>query len=95
MVANGVMYEASSSLTYYSVVSRDSVHLDFLIDELHSLDIMVCDVGDSYLNAPCREKIWFAAGPDQRPEKMGKKMVRARDLYGIKSSGADWRTMFA
>jgi hypothetical protein len=86
MVANGAMTEAPASLTYSSVVSRDSVRLAFLIAELNGLDIMACDVG-ACLNAPCREKIWFAAGAEHG-EKRGKVMVVVRALYGLKSSGA-------
>jgi hypothetical protein len=93
-VANGAKTEAPASITYSSVVSRDSVRLAFLIAEMNDLDIMACDVGNAYLNAPCREKIWFVAGPEHG-EKRGKVMVVVRALYGLKSSGAAWRTMFA
>jgi hypothetical protein len=51
-----------ASITYSSVVSRDSVQLAFLIAALNDLDILSCDIGNAYLNAPCREKIWFEAG---------------------------------
>ena len=56
-VANGSKTEAPLSITYSSVVSRDSVRLAFLIAALNDLDIMSCDIGNAYLNAPCREKI--------------------------------------
>ena len=46
-VAGGHTTEAPTSITYSSVVSRDSVRIGFLIAALN----------DSYLNAPCREKI--------------------------------------
>jgi hypothetical protein len=69
MVANGAMTEAPASLTYSSVVSRDSVRLAFLIAELNDLDIMAYDVGNAYLNAPCREKIWFKAGAEHGDKK--------------------------
>ena len=62
MVTNISTIKAPSSLTYYSVVSRDSVCITLLIAELNDLDVMDCDVGNAYLNAPCREKIWFVAG---------------------------------
>ena len=58
-VAGGHMTEAPSSVTYSSVVSRDSVRLAFLIAELNGLDIMTCDIGNAYLHAPYREKVWF------------------------------------
>ena len=62
MVANGSTTEEPSSITYSSVVSRDRVHIAFLVAELNDLDVMAYDVGNAYLNAPCRGKIWFVAG---------------------------------
>ena len=93
-VANGSTTEAPASITYSSVVSRDSVRLAFLIAALNDLDIMSCDIGNAYLNAPCREKIWFKAGIECGEDK-GKVMIITRALYGLKSSGAAWRSMFA
>jgi hypothetical protein len=61
-VAGGHTTEALASITYSSVVSRDSICIAFLIAGLNDLDIMACDIGNAYLNAPCREKIWFEAG---------------------------------
>jgi hypothetical protein len=55
---------------------------------------MSCDIGNAYLNAPCREKIWFKAGIECGEHK-GKVMIVTRALYGLKSSGAAWRSMFA
>ena len=51
MLENRAMNEAPSSLTYYYVVVRESVYLEFLKDELNDMDIMACDVGNEYLNA--------------------------------------------
>jgi hypothetical protein len=61
-VAGGHMTQPASSLTYSSVVSRDSVRLAFLIAALNGLSVVSCDIWNAYLNAPCREKIWFQAG---------------------------------
>jgi hypothetical protein len=55
---------------------------------------MSCDIGNAYLNAPCREKIWFRSGIECGEHK-GKVMIVTRALYGLKSSGAVWRSMFA
>jgi hypothetical protein len=49
-------------MTYSSVVSRDSVRLAFLIAALNDINIISCDLENAYLNAPCREKIWFEGG---------------------------------
>ena len=93
-VAGGHMTDTPTSLTYSSVVSRDSVKIAFLIAALNDLDLMACDIGNAYLNAPCREKIWFEAGPECG-ELAGKVCKLVRALYGLKSSGAAWRAMFS
>ena len=86
MVSNEAVTKAPSSITYFSVVSRENFHLDFLIAELNDLDVMGCDVGNACLDAPCQEKIWFTSGTENNPEKKGKVMVMVIALYGLKSS---------
>ena len=54
---------------------------------------MTCDIVNSYLNTPCRDNSWFAAGLQHVPKKTGKIMVMVWDLYGLKSRGADQRKM--
>jgi hypothetical protein len=84
------MTETPASLTYSSVVSRDSVRIAFLIAALNDLDILSCDISNAYLNAPCREKIWFVAG-HEFGSRQGQVVKVVRALYGLKSSGAAWR----
>lgn len=93
-VAGGHMTETPAGICYSSVVSRDSVRLAFLVAAVNDLDILACDIGNAYLNAPCREKIWFEAGPECGRSMQGKVMKLVRALYGLKSSGASWRQMF-
>jgi hypothetical protein len=92
IVAGGHTTETPSSLTYSSVVSRDSVRIAFLYAALNDLDVMSCDVSNAYLNAPCREKIWFVAGPEFG-SRQGQVVKIVRALYGLKSSGAAWRAL--
>ena len=61
-VAGGHLTDDPTTITYSSVVSRDSVRIALTIVELNGLDVMCCDVGNAYLNAPCREKVWFWGG---------------------------------
>ena len=61
-VAGGHTTETPVGICYSSVVSRDSVRIAFLVAALNDLDILATDIGNAYLNAPCREKIWFEAG---------------------------------
>jgi hypothetical protein len=91
-VAGGHTTETPSSLTYSSVVSRDSVRIAFLLAALNDVDVFSCDISNAYLNAPCREKIWFVAGPEFG-SRQGQVVKIVRALYGLKSSGASWRSV--
>ena len=90
---NGSKTEAPVALTYSIVVSRDSVQIEILISELNELGVMAHEIGNSYLNEPCKEKIWFKAG-SECTEHQGKFIILVRALYGIKMSGASWWSMF-
>ena len=94
MVAGGHKTSTPSSLTYSSVVSRDSVRLAFLIAALHDLEVLACDIQNAYLTAPCREKVFTIAGPAFGSEA-GKVFIITRALYGLKSSGAAFRSFLA
>ena len=51
-----------SSITYSIVVSRESVRIAFLLASLNDFDICACYIGNAYLNAKYREKIWTESG---------------------------------
>ena len=93
-VAGGHTMDAPGSITYLSMVSRDSVRLVFLIAALNDIDILSCDLENAYLNAPCHEKIWFEGGLEC-DEDQGKILVVVRAFYGLKSAGASWRSTLA
>ena len=86
-VAGGHTTEMPMSLTYSSVVSRDSVHIILLIAALNDLKIMACDIQNAYLTAECWEKIWTYAGLEFGSERRQLMIIR-KALYGLKSSGA-------
>ena len=52
------------SITYSRVVSRDSIRIAFTLAALKDVDIRAADIGNEYLNAKCREKIWTIAGTE-------------------------------
>jgi hypothetical protein len=89
------MTEAPASITYSSVVSRDSVRLCLLIAALNSLDVLSCDIQGAYLTAPSREKVVITAGPEFGTELEGKILIVTRALYGLKSAGAAFRSYLA
>ena len=94
MVAGGHKTNTPASITYSSVVSRDSVRIILTIAALNGLSILGCDIQNAYLTAPCREKIWCIAGPEFGSEA-GTPMLVVRALYGLKSSGAAFRAFLA
>ena len=85
-VAGGHTTETPASLTYSSVVSRDTIRIALTIAALNDLQVMSCDIHNAYLTAACREKIWTYAGPEFGSEK-GSIMLICKALYGLKSSG--------
>jgi hypothetical protein len=89
------MTNPPSSLTYSSVVSRDSVRIAFVLAALNDINLLATDIGNAYLNAPAREKVYTTAGPEFGPELEGKSVLNVRALYGLKSSGAAWRAHLA
>ena len=94
-VAGGHLTKPPSSITYSTVVTRDSVRIAFMIAALNDLDILAADIGNAYLNAPCREKVYFFAGTEFGTENKGRPVIIVRALYGLKSSGAAWHAFFA
>ena len=93
-VAGGHKTETPHTLTYSSVVSRDSVRIALVAAALNDLDILVCDIEGAYLTAKCREKIWITAGVEFGLEA-GTPMIVKMALYGLKSSGAAFRAKLA
>ena len=93
-VGGGHLTKVSPSLSYSSVVSRDSVRIMFLIAALNDLDVKMCDIGNAYLNAETRERLWFRAGKEWG-SRANCEVIIVRALYGLKSSGAEWKKTFA
>jgi hypothetical protein len=56
---------------------------------------MSCDQENAYLNAPCREKIWFESGIECGEDHGKVCIVVVRSLYGLKSAGAAFRSSLA
>ncbi len=56
LVAGGHATKTPSTITYSSVVARDSVRIALTIAALNGLSILSCDIQNAYLTAECREK---------------------------------------
>ncbi len=53
-IAGGHWTDPDPTLSYSLVVTRESVHIAFLIAALNEIDIKPVDIGNAYLNAPAR-----------------------------------------
>ena len=93
-VADGHKTEAPATLTYSSVVGRETVRIALTIAALNDLEVKSADIENAYLNAPSKEKIWVVLGPEWG-EDAGKKAILVRALYGCRSAGAAFRSHLA
>ena len=88
------MTEAPATLTYASVVSRESVRIALMVVALNDLQVKMADIQNAYLTAPVSEKIWTTLGAEFGND-FGRKAIIVRALYGLKSAGASFRNHFA
>ncbi len=63
------MTDTPPTLTYSSVASRESVQIAFLVAALNDLELMMFDVGNSYLNAATSKKLYTTAGKNLVPKR--------------------------
>ena len=94
-VAGGHATVAPPTLTYASVVSRESVRVSLTLAALNDLEVKTSDIQNAYLTAPCSEKIWITLGSEFGPDLAGKKALVIRALYSLKSAGASFRNHLA
>eukprot|EP00970_Alexandrium_tamarense_P003116 scaffold471_cov109-Alexandrium_tamarense.AAC.4 len=90
LVAGGHTTEAPATMTYASVVSRETVLIALLIAAINNLPVWAADIMNVCVTAPNQEKIWTTLGAEFG-EDAGKKAIIIRALYGLKSTGASFR----
>ena len=62
--------------------------------ELNGLEVWSTDIGNAYLEAKTKEKVYIVAGPEFG-DREGHILVFNKALYGLKSSGLKWHEKFA
>ena len=88
------MVEAPKSLTYASMVSRESVRISQTLAALNDLEVKTSDIQNAYLTAPCSEKAHITLGTEFGENK-GKTAINFRALYGLALSAASFRNHLA
>jgi hypothetical protein len=86
-VAGGHLTKAPATITYASVVSRETVRLALTFTSLNDLKVKVGNVLNAYITAPVKKKVWTILGPKFGLDS-GKSAIIVRALYGLKSTGA-------
>ena len=64
MVAGGHLTEPPLDSVYSGVVSLRSLRLVIFLVELNCLELMQADIGNAYLEALTKEKVFIVAGPE-------------------------------
>ena len=93
LVADGHLTKEPMETVYSGVVSIGSLRLTMFLAELNNLELWGADVGNAYLQALTREKLYIVGGPEFE-ELQGHVLVMYKALYGTRSGGACWHDKF-
>ncbi|KAL7475396.1 hypothetical protein ACHAW6_001312 [Cyclotella cf. meneghiniana] len=94
LVAEGHITKAPATLTYASVMSRETMRIAQLVAALNDIDIWTTDVLNAYISALCHEIIWTPLGKEFGDD-YSQKAVIVPALYGLRSSSAAVRAHLA
>ena len=90
LVAGGHLTEPIfNDAPYNGIASIKSIRISIFLAKLNGLTIRTADVGNAYLEAYAKEKLYIVAGPEFG-ELEGHHLVIHKALYGLRTSGARW-----
>ena len=89
LVADGHLTNNPIDSVYSGVVTLRSLCIVIFLAELNQLEAWGADVGNAYLKARTKEKVYIIGGIGFRGLE-GHTLVIYKALYGLKSSGARW-----
>ena len=89
LVAGGHLTPDPIESIYSGVVSIRSLRLVIFLAKLNNLEVWGADIGNAYLEAKTKEKLYIVAAPEFE-ELEGHILVIYKALYGLKSSGLRW-----
>ena len=93
-MADGHLVETPASVTYSTVIYRDSVRILLIAAALNGLEVRGADVQNAFLSTNNLENHWLRAGPEFGPEKV-KVFIVVRALYRLKSASSAFRAFMA
>ena len=89
LVAGGDLTPDPIESIYSGVVSIRALRLVIFLAKLNNLAVWGADIGNAYLEAKTKEKLYVVAGPEFE-ELEGHILVIYNALYGLKSSALTW-----
>ena len=94
VVAGGHLTPIPVENVYSGVVSIRSIRLVIFLAELNKLNTWGADIGNAYLEAKTKEKVYIVAGPEFG-DREGHILIIHKALYGLRTSGKRWRERFS
>ena len=79
---------------YTGIASIKGIRVCLFLGELNGLSLCAVDVGNAYLEALTKEKLYIIAGPEFG-ELEGYILIVHKALYGLRTSGARWAEKLA
>ncbi len=94
LVINGMHVDPRGLSTRATVVKGVSVRLLDLIADHQNLEVLTGDIGNAFIQAHTKEKVYTRCGPEFGP-RSGAIAILVRALYGLTTSANRYRTLFA
>ena len=94
MVADGHLTEVPLESVYSGVVSLRGLRMLVFLAELNGLEAWGTDIGNAYLEAETKERVYIVAGAEFGHLE-GHTLVIIKALYGLRTSGLRWHERFA
>ncbi len=85
-MAGGNETELDPQDVFSGVVNLDTIRLGFFLANMFQLLTCAADIGNAFLYAKTKEKMYVIAGPEFGKELAGKPMIIDKGLYGLRSS---------
>jgi hypothetical protein len=86
LVAGGHLTDVPVDSVYSGVVSLQNLRICVFLAELNNLQVHAADIGNTYLEAGTKEKVYIFGGPGVW-ELEGHTLIIHKALYGLRSSG--------
>jgi Reverse transcriptase (RNA-dependent DNA polymerase) len=86
--------DLNTESVYSGDISLHGIWLIVFLAELNALELWGADVGNAYLEALTKEKVYIIGGPEFGEFK-GHTLLTFKALYGLRSSGLCWPQRFA